>query len=63
MKCFLRHKTWKFLSLVFLSIILLFLFVAPAALAYMVGDINDDGRVDVQDGTLALSKERDGQNS
>ncbi len=50
----LRNKALNCLTFVLLSLLLLFIFIVPTALAYTVGDINDDGRIDVQDVTLVL---------
>ena len=51
---FFRNKSLNCLTLVLVSLLFIFLLIAPTALAYSVGDINDDGRIDVQDVTLVL---------
>lgn len=47
-----RNKTLKYLTIVLFSLILLFSFTVSTALAYTLGDVNNDGRVDVQDVAL-----------
>jgi len=50
-----RNKALNCLAILLLSLILLFSFTshtAPTASAYTLGDVNNDGRIDVQDVTL-----------
>ena len=54
MQMILRNKTIKFLTIVLLSFILLFSFTASTANSITLGDVNNDGRINVQDVTLVM---------
>ena len=50
----LKSKKTKSLVIILLSIVLLFSLTVSSVSASILGDVNDDGRIDVQDATLVM---------
>jgi len=54
MQSLLKVSKWKILFILLLSFILIFSTVTHTAFAYSLGDVNNDGRIDVQDVVIVM---------